>query len=111
MSSSFSALDQRDAVGFEALAALDDIDADALTGGEFVHTAAPQRGDVNENVLAPAIWRDEAIALVGLEPLDRAVERLCRSATATAAAITAAAIAVAVAPVPSPPEKVTNGDE
>jgi hypothetical protein len=47
-----NASDQRDAIGFEALAALDDFDLHALAGGESSHAAAAQRRDVDENVLA-----------------------------------------------------------
>src|SRR5580658_2403511 len=66
--------EQGDAVGFEALAAVDDLDANPLTGVERLDSAAAQHGDMNKHVLAAAVGRDEAIALVGLEPLDRAFQ-------------------------------------
>src|ERR1700724_3478079 len=47
-----SSVDQRDAIGFEALLAVDDVDAHPLTGAERVDPTAAQRGDVDEHILA-----------------------------------------------------------
>src|SRR5579885_3046309 len=67
--------EERDAIRFQALLAVDDIDADALPRIEAAQSAAPQGRHMDEDVLAAAIGRNEAIALVGLEPFDGAFER------------------------------------
>ena len=71
--------DKRDAVGFEALLALDHLDPDPLARLERIQLAAPQRRDVNKDVLAAAVGRDEAVALLMPEPFDRSLERLRRA--------------------------------
>src|SRR6266704_22124 len=72
------ASDQRDAVGLQPLLAVHDINPDALAGIERREAAAAQGGDMDEDVLAAAIRGDEAVTLVGHEPLDRPVERAGR---------------------------------
>ena len=57
-------------------AALDHIDADPLARFEDIQLAAPQCRDVNKDVLAAAIGRDEAVTLLVAEPFDRPIERL-----------------------------------
>src|SRR5205814_4541776 len=64
--------DQRDAVGFETLFTVDNIDSDPLSRIQRVDPATAQRSDVDEHILAAAIRRDEAVALFGFEPFDRA---------------------------------------
>ena len=88
--------DQRDAIGLEPLAAVDDVDAHALARAERLDAAAAQRGDMDEHVLAAAIGRDEAVALLGLEPFDRALERLSPAAADAALARRAPPAATAV---------------
>src|SRR5262249_53154499 len=75
-----------DAVGLEALAAVDDIDPDALAGVQRIEAAAPQCGDMDKYVLAAGIRRDKAVPLFGLEPLDGAVHRGRRTHRAALAA-------------------------
>src|ERR1700738_3478776 len=81
-------LDQRDAVGLQALIAFDDLDLDPLTGVESGDAAAAQRGDVDEDILAAAVGGDEPVALVGFEPFDDALERRCRPRSAAIPAAT-----------------------
>src|SRR5215469_14228152 len=83
-------LNQGDAVGLKAFAAVDDIDAHALTRPQRLHAAAAQRRDMDKDVFSSPVRRDESIALVGLEPLHRSFERLSRTAHSTATAATAA---------------------
>src|SRR5260221_12583560 len=48
------------------------VEAYALTFIERPHSSALDRGDMDEYVLAAAVWRDEAKALCGVEKFDRA---------------------------------------
>src|SRR6185437_16116127 len=63
-----------DAVGFQPLLAVDDLDPHALAGLERGDAAAAQRRHMDEDVLAAAIGRDEAIAPIRLEPFHHALE-------------------------------------
>src|SRR5260370_29520956 len=79
-------LNQRDAIGLEAFAPVDDVDANALARTERLYAAATQRRNMHEDILASAVRRNESVALVGLEPLHRSFERLCGPAAAAPAA-------------------------
>src|SRR6185437_7042210 len=79
-SSQTARLDQCDAIGFEALAAIDHIDAHALARAERLHAAATQRRDVHKDVFSSSIRRNEAVPLIRLEPLDGPFQGLCRAA-------------------------------
>src|SRR5690348_1022496 len=81
--------DEGDAVGFEAFFAVDDVDADALAGVERGEAAAAQRSDVDEDILAAAVGRNEAVALLGLEPFDGAFQGLGRPRPAAVGAAAA----------------------
>ena len=65
-------LDQADPRGFESLSALDNIDDYGLSLVESGNTRTLQSRDVHEHVLAAAVPSDEAVALLGVEPLYRA---------------------------------------
>src|SRR5512146_78659 len=78
-SSQTARLDQCDAIGFEALAAIDHIDAHALARAERLHAAATQRRDVHKDVFSSSIRRNEAVPLVRLEPLNGPLQGLCRA--------------------------------
>src|SRR5208282_1514645 len=82
--------DQGDPLGLKALAALDHIGLNALPGLECFQAAAAKRGDVHEDVLAAAFGRDESVALIRLEPFDRALHGLRRAARLRAGAAAAA---------------------
>src|SRR3954452_9597805 len=71
--------DQRDPVGFQALLAFDDIDPDPLPRLDDIQLAAPQRRNMNENVLAATVGRNEGVTLLEPEPLHLAFERLRRA--------------------------------
>src|SRR5271155_2612193 len=66
--------DERDRVGFQPFSAIYRLDPHALTWRQDLEATAAQRGYVDKDVLAAAIGRNKAIALVGLEPLDRALQ-------------------------------------
>src|SRR5579863_9286963 len=65
-------LRQADRGGFRALAALGDVDDDALTLVEAGQAGALQRRGVDEHVLAAVVAHDEAEPLDGIVPFDRA---------------------------------------
>src|SRR5438046_818251 len=68
--------EEGDVFGLKSFLAVDHLDPDPLARIEGVDAAAAQRGDVNEHVLAAAVGRNEAVALIGLEPLHRAFHGL-----------------------------------
>src|SRR4051794_10295134 len=74
-----SARDHLDAVGLKALATLDDLDPHPLTGLDNIELAAPQRRDMNKDVLAAVIGRNKAVTLLGSEPLHQSFDRLRRA--------------------------------
>ena len=75
-------LDQRDAFGFQALFAFDNLDLDPLTGVERVDAAAAQSGDVDEHVFAAAVGGNESVAFFGFEPFHRTLYRRCGTRSA-----------------------------
>src|SRR6185312_7774281 len=87
--------DQFDPISFEALAAIDDIDPHPLAWAKRLDAAAAQRRDVHEDVFASAVRRDEAIALIGLEPLHCTFDALRGSPRRAVLAIAVLAIAAA----------------
>ncbi len=90
---------------FGTLAALDHLDADHLAFAKVVHAAAVQRGNVNEDVLAPVLGRDEAKALLRVEPLHRPGDLLAgrhRLIAGVTRRISAAAPAIAASAAAEP---------
>jgi len=67
----FLQLDQANPRGFRPLSALDKIDKDGLSFSEARDPGSFESRDVDEHVLAAAVPRDEAVALLGVEPLHR----------------------------------------
>src|SRR6056297_591120 len=55
---------------FAAIAACFDVEGHFLVVGQTGQTGALNSGNVNENVLAAAFGRDEAVAFGGVEPFD-----------------------------------------
>src|SRR5579862_6669665 len=86
-----------DALGLQPLAAVDHVDPHPLAGAEQIDPGTPERGDMDENVLAAAIGRNKPVALFGLEPFDRALERRRRPRRSAVKPV-APAIAPRVAP-------------
>src|SRR5215469_16207582 len=74
--------DDGDRIRLQALASVDHLDADALARSECFDAAAAQGGDVDEHILAATVGRDEPVALVGLEPFDRAFHAAGRAPSA-----------------------------
>src|SRR5437588_5105872 len=64
-------LDQANPRGFRPLSALDKIDKDGLSFSEARDPGSFESRDVDEHVLAAAVPRDEAVALLWVEPLHR----------------------------------------
>ena len=74
---------QRD--GLAPLRGLDDLHRHLLVVGERAHARLLDDGDVDEHVLAAVLGDGEAEALVGVEPLHRAVHRRGRARIGAAA--------------------------
>src|SRR6185369_8333514 len=64
--------DESDLLSLRALLALRDLELDALSVFQRLVAVHLDRGEVDENVLS-AVDRDEAIALLAVEPLDGAL--------------------------------------
>ena len=64
--------DDPDRLRLGTLLALRDLELDALSVLERLVAVGYDRREVNENVLA-AVYRDEAVALLGVEPFDAAL--------------------------------------
>src|ERR687889_506468 len=62
-----------DVLGLRTLGALGQVELDLLVLVERLVAAGLDRGEVDEDVLAAAVLRDEAEALVSVEPLDGAL--------------------------------------